>query len=295
MKLLRMSEGYTKDRTVRYFAVPRTFERLFKILDSYRYKEIEFFIANFGDESSLRLFECVPNKYKNALRADLTRKELAKLPLKTLLEHGFTLMTRSAVYHHDASLFLSFEVVDFDETYEKVSQDYASKLCDVPFTNTAYNVVIHAYKVGDRDLKIDTLYNMDLVYYKSGEEKPDHFYSNDGNEVVRNALPTVEYFIHNYGMHQNAEFSYKLIDATPYDGHPNWNRYIESRLIKCLKTGEPIEIRSVESSFNLNNPKGFKPHSPCVLYIDTEKSYRLKLQREYEREIKLLQGYRRSL
>lgn len=201
MKLLRMSEGYTKDRTVRYFAVPRTFERLFKILDSYRYKEIEFFIANFGDESSLRLFECVPNKYKNALRADLTRKELAKLPLKTLLEHGFTLMTRSAVYHHDASLFLSFEVVDFDETYEKVSQEYASKLCDVPFTNTAYNVVIHAYKVGDRDLKIDTLYNMDLVYYKSGEEKPDHFYSNDGNEVVRNALPTVEYFIHNYGMH----------------------------------------------------------------------------------------------
>lgn len=295
MKLLRMSEGYTKDRTVRYFAVPRTFDRLFKILDSYRYKITEFYIANFNDACSLSLFEHVPTKYKGAQRADLTRSELANLPLKSLLEHGFIALTRSAVYHHDASLYLSFELVDFDETYEKVTQEYASKLCDVPFTDTAYNLVIHAYKVGDQDLKIATLYNFDLVYYKSGEEKPDHFYSNDGNEVVRNALPTVEYFILNYGMHQNAEFSYKITDASHLDGHPNWNRYIEARLIKCLRTGEPIEIRSVESSFDLNNPRGFKPYSPCVLYIDTEKSYRLRLQREYEREIRLLQGYRKAL
>ena len=295
MRLLRMSEGYTGDRTVRYFVVPRTFERLFKILDSYRYKTTKFYIANFNDEYSLRLFEHVPTKYRNAQRADLTRSDLSKLPLKDLLEHGFIALTRSAVYHHDASLYLSFELVDFDETYEKVTQEYASKLCDVPFTDTVYNLVLHAYKVGDQDLKIDTLYNLDLVYYKRGEEKPDHFYSNDGNEVVRNALPTVEYFIHNYGMHQNAEFSYKIVDASPYDGHPNWNRYIESKLIKCLNTGEPTEIRSVESSFDLNNPRGLKPHSPCVLYIDTEKSYRLRLQREYEREIKLLQGYRKAL
>lgn len=73
MRLLKMSEGYTKDRTVRYFAVPRTFERLFKLLDSYRYKEIEFFIANFGDEHSLRLFEYVPTKYKKCSSCRLNK------------------------------------------------------------------------------------------------------------------------------------------------------------------------------------------------------------------------------
>ena len=56
-------------------------------------------------------------------------------------------------------------------------------------------------------------------------------------------------------------------------------------------------MQNLHTSWDLrdnNNPK-LQPTSPCVLYIDTEKSYRLRLQREYEREIRLLQGYRKAL
>lgn len=88
-----------------------------------------------------------------------------------------------------------------------------------------------------------------------------------------------------------------MVDTQPLYGSDQYNRYAERKLIKVLQTQEPLEIRSVESSWDLrgnNNPK-LQPTSPCVLYIDTEKSYRYKLQKEYERCVKALQGYRRAL
>ena len=239
----------------------------------------------------------MPTEYKDAMGAELTRSELAKIPLKSVLDFGFCVRVALRQYHHYASLYLDFDIVDFDEEYERLTQDYANKLCDVPITDAAYNLVIHGFKVGYGDLPVDSIYNLEKYLYRSGEEKPEHFYSNDGNEVVRNALPEVVYFIEHYGIRQNAEFDFKLVDNTPHlYGRAEYSRYAERKLIKVLQSQEPLEIRSVESSWNLNNkdPR-FQPTSPCVLYIDTEKSYRLKLQRDYEREIKLLQGYRKSL
>lgn len=298
MRLLRMTEGYeNRNKVVRYFSVPRTYERLFKILDSYRFKTGEIILGGFNNRPELKIRDYVPIKYKDVPVVDLTRSELVKIPLKSVLELGFCAHVKLRPYHHYASLYLDFDIVDSDEEYERLTQEYATKLCDVPITDTAYNLVIHGYTVGYGDLPVGSIYNLEKYFYKSGEEKPEHIYSNDGNEVVRNALPEVVYFIEHYGIRQNAEFDFKLVDNTPHlYGRAEYSRYAERKLIKVLQSQEPLEIRSVESSWNLNNkdPR-FQPTSPCVLYIDTEKSYRIKLQREYEREIKLLQGYRKAL
>lgn len=298
MRLLRMTEGYeNRNKVVRYFSVPRTYERLFKILDSYRFKTGEIILGGFNNRPELKIRDYVPIKYKDVPVVDLTRSELVKIPLKSVLELGFCARVKLRPYHHYASLYLDFDIVDSDKEYERLTQEYATKLCDVPITDTAYNLVIHGYTVGYGDLPVGSIYNLEKYFYKSGEEKPEHIYSNDGNEVVRNALPEVVYFIEHYGIRQNAEFDFKLVDNTPHlYGRAEYSRYAERKLIKVLQSQEPLEIRSVESSWNLNNkdPR-FQPTSPCVLYIDTEKSYRIKLQREYEREIKLLQGYRKAL
>lgn len=298
MRLLRLTEGYeNRNKVVRYFAVPRTYDRLFKILDSYRFKTGKITLGNFNNRPELNIRKYVPTEYKDAMGAELTRSELAKIPLKSVLDFGFCVRVALRQYHHYASLYLDFDIVDFDEEYERLTQEYATKLCDVPITDAAYNLVIHSFKVGYGDLPVDSIYNLEKYLYRSGEEKPEHFYSNDGNEVVRNALPEVVYFIEHYGIRQNAEFDFKLVDNTPHlYGRAEYSRYAERKLIKVLQSQEPLEIRSVESSWNLNNkdPR-FQPTSPCVLYIDTEKSYRLRLQREYEREIRLLQGYRKAL
>lgn len=298
MRLLRMTEGYeNRNKVVRYFSVPRTYERLFKILDSYRFKTGEIILGGFNNRPELKIRDYVPIKYKDVPVVDLTRSELVKIPLKSVLELGFCTRAKLRPYHNYASLYLDFDIVDSDEEYERLTQEYATKLCDVPITDTAYNLVIHGYTVGYGDLPVGSIYNLEKYFYKSGEEKPEHFYSNDGNEVVRNALPEVVYFIEHYGIRQNAEFDFKLVDNTPHlYGRAEYSRYAERKLIKVLQSQEPLEIRSVESSWNLNNkdPR-FQPTSPCVFYIDTEKSYRLKLQREYEKEIKLLQGYRKAL
>ena len=293
-----MTEGYeNRNKVVRYFSVPRTYERLFKILDSYRFKTGEIILGGFNNRPELKIRDYVPIKYKDVPVVDLTRSELVKIPLKSVLELGFCAHVKLRPYHHYASLYLDFDIVDSDEEYERLTQEYATKLCDVPITDTAYNLVIHGYTVGYGDLPVDSIYNLEKYLYRSGEEKPEHFYSNDGNEVVRKAIPEVVYFIEHYGIRQNAEFDFKLVDNTPHlYGRAEYSRYAERKLIKVLQSQEPLEIRSVESSWNLNNkdPR-FQPTSPCVLYIDTEKSYRIKLQREYEREIKLLQGYRKAL
>lgn len=298
MRLLRMTEGYeNRNKVVRYFSVPRTYERLFKILDSYRFKTGEIILGGFNNRPELKIRDYVPIKYKDVPVVDLTRSELVKIPLKSVLELGFCTRVKLRPYHNYASLYLDFDIVDSDEEYERLTQEYATKLCDVPITDTAYNLVIHGFRVGYGDLPVDSIYNLEKYLYRSGEEKPEHFYSNDGNEVVRNALPEVVYFIEHYGIRQNAEFDFKLVDNTPHlYGRAEYSRYAERKLIKVLQSQEPLEIRSVESSWDLNNkdPR-FQPTSPCVLYIDTEKSYRLKLQREYEKEIKLLQGYRKAL
>lgn len=298
MRLLRMTEGYeNRNKVVRYFSVPRTYERLFKILDSYRFKTGEIILGGFNNRPELKIRDYVPIKYKDVPVVDLTRSELVKIPLKSVLELGFCTRVKLRPYHNYASLYLDFDIVDYDEEYERLTQEYATKLCDVPITDTAYNLVIHGFRVGYGDLPVDSIYNLEKYLYRSGEEKPEHFYSNDGNEVVRNALPEVVYFIEHYGIRQNAEFDFKLVDNTPHlYGRAEYSRYAERKLIKVLQSQEPLEIRSVESSWDLNNkdPR-FQPTSPCVLYIDTEKSYRLKLQREYEKEIKLLQGYRKAL
>ena len=298
MRLLRMTEGYeNRNKVVRYFSVPRTYERLFKILDSYRFKTGEIILGGFNNRPELKIRDYVPIKYKDVPVVDLTRSELVKLPLKSVLELGFCAHVKLRPYHHYASLYLDFDIVDSDEEYERLTQEYATKLCDVPITDTAYNLVIHGYTVGYGDLPVGSIYNLEKYFYKSGEEKPEHIYSNDGNEVVRNALPEVVYFIEHYGVRQNAEFDFKLVDNTPHlYGRAEYSRYAERKLIKVLQSQEPLEIRSVESSWNLNNkdPR-FQPTSPCVLYIETEKSYRYKLQKEYERSIKALQGYRKSL
>lgn len=298
MRLLRMTEGYeNRNKVVRYFSVPRTYERLFKILDSYRFKTGEIILGGFNNRPELKIRDYVPIKYKDVPVVDLTRSELVKIPLKSVLELGFCTRVKLRPYHNYASLYLDFDIVDSDEEYERLTQEYATKLCDVPITDTAYNLVIHGYTAGYGDLPVDSIYNLEKYLYRSGEEKPEHFYSNDGNEVVRNALPEVVYFIEHYGIRQNAEFDFKLVDNTPHlYGRAEYSRYAERKLIKVLQSQEPLEIRSVESSWDLNNkdPR-FQPTSPCVLYIDTEKSYRLKLQREYEKEIKLLQGYRKAL
>lgn len=298
MRLLRMTEGYeNRNKVVRYFSVPRTYDRLFKILDSYRFKTGEIILGGFNNRPELKIRDYVPIKYKDVPVVDLTRSELVKIPLKSVLELGFCTRVKLRPYHNYASLYLDFDIVDSDEEYERLTQEYATKLCDVPITDTAYNLVIHGYTVGYGDLPVGSIYNLEKYFYKSGEEKPEHFYSNDGNEVVRNALPEVVYFIEHYGIHQNAEFDFKLVDNTPHlYGRAEYSRYAERKLIKVLQSQEPLEIRSVESSWDLNNkdPR-FQPTSPCVLYIDTEKSYRYKLQKEYERNIKALQGYRKAL
>lgn len=298
MRLLRLTEGYeNRNKVVRYFSVPRTYERLFKILDSYRFKTDKIMLGNFNNRPELKIRDYVPIKYKDVPVVDLTRSELVKIPLKSVLELGFCTRVKLRPYHNYASLYLDFDIVESDEEYERLTQEYATKLCDVPITDTAYNLVIHGYTVGYGDLPVGSIYNLEKYFYKSGEEKPEHIYSNDGNEVVSHARPAVVWFIEHYGIHQNAEFTYKLVDTQPLYGSDQYNRYAERKLIKVLQTQEPLEIRSVESSWDLrdnNNPK-LQPTSPCVLYIDTEKSYRYKLQKEYERCVKALQGYRRAL
>ena len=175
MRLLRMTEGYeNRNKVVRYFSVPRTYERLFKILDSCRFKTGEIILGGFNNRPELKIRDYVPIKYKDVPVVDLTRSELVKIPLKSVLELGFCARVKLRPYHHYASLYLDFDIVDSDEEYERLTQECATKLCDVPITDTAYNLVIHGYTVGYGDLPVGSIYNLEKYFYKSGEEKPEH-------------------------------------------------------------------------------------------------------------------------
>lgn len=77
MRLLRMTEGYeNRNKVVRYFSVPRTYERLFKILDSYRFKTGEIILGGFNNRPELKIRDYVPIKYKDVPVVDLTILDL---------------------------------------------------------------------------------------------------------------------------------------------------------------------------------------------------------------------------
>ena len=136
MKLLRVSEGSTLiySETIRYFSLPKSYHRLLKIFEKCGYQS-KTDMLSLLDTS---LFNPLSGEYKTIQsneneRMGFTFEQLAQNPLNEILNCGvqLTLNTKTT---SNGNKFLWFVVVDFNDTYELFTHNYASMLFEIPMT-----------------------------------------------------------------------------------------------------------------------------------------------------------------
>mgnify|MGYP000898155434 CR=1 FL=1 len=156
MKLLRMSEGSTLiySETIRYFSLPKSYTRLLKIFEKYGYQS-KTDMLSLLDTS---LFNSVSGEYKITQsneneRMGFTFEQLASNPLNEVLNCGIqlTLTTKTT---SNGNKFLWFVVVDFNDTYELFTQNYASMLSEIPMTEETKFERLHLQREYEREIKL---------------------------------------------------------------------------------------------------------------------------------------------
>lgn len=295
MKLLRVSEGYdfSLRKTIRYFSIPRSYDRLYKILTHYQSRGI---IINPHGDRHLNYESYIYSLSDLELGSTKSYlfQELLEFPLKDLLLQGLQIESKGGTHYHSktSNYSLWLEIIDTDDRINELQRYLGEDLHNVPYTGVDYSLVLQAYKAGDRDLPILSLdkYTGKFVPYLTS---PEHFASNNNRDVVekgyRYFFPILKDLI---GFYYNFPVD---LDSEGLPSNYNYRSYIESKFISCLKFKNTIEIRVVET-FYLENPSHFKkPIRPVVFYIDTEETYRFNRQYEYEHELELLKGYRKAL
>lgn len=156
MKLLRMSEGSTLlySDTVRYFSLPKSYTRLLKIFEKYGYQS-KTDMLSLLDTS---LFNSLSGEYKITQsneneRMGFTFEQLASNPLNEVLNCGIqlTLTTKTT---SNGNKFLWFVGVDFNDTYELFTQNYASMLSEIPMTEETKFERLHLQHEYEREIKL---------------------------------------------------------------------------------------------------------------------------------------------
>lgn len=156
MKLLRMSEGSTLlySDTVRYFSLPKSYTRLLKIFEKYGYQS-KTDMLSLLDTS---LFNSLSGEYKTTQsneneRMGFTFEQLASNPLNEVLNCGIqlTLTTKTT---SNGNKFLWFVVVDFNDTYELFTHNYASMLSEIPMTEETKFERLHLQREYEREIKL---------------------------------------------------------------------------------------------------------------------------------------------
>lgn len=156
MKLLRMSEGSTLiySETIRYFSLPKSYIRLLKIFEKYGYQS-KTDMLSLLDTS---LFTSLSGEYKTTQsneneRMGFTFEQLASNPLNEILNCGIQL-TLNAKTTPSETKFLWFVVVDFNDTYELFTQNYASMLSEIPMTEETKFERLHLQREYEREIKL---------------------------------------------------------------------------------------------------------------------------------------------
>lgn len=156
MKLLRMSEGSTLlySDTVRYFSLPKSYARLLKIFEKYGYQS-KTDMLSLLDTS---LFTSLSGEYKTTQsneneRMGFTFEQLASNPLNEVLNCGIqlTLTTKTT---SNGNKFLWFVVVDFNDTYELFTHNYASMLSEIPMTEETKSERLRLQREYEREIKL---------------------------------------------------------------------------------------------------------------------------------------------
>ena len=156
MKLLRMSEGSTLlySDTVRYFSLPKSYARLLKIFEKYGYQS-KTDMLSLLDTS---LFTSLSGEYKTTQsneneRMGFTFEQLASNPLNEVLNCGIqlTLTTKTT---SNGNKFLWFVVVNFNDTYELFTHNYASMLSEIPMTEETKSERLRLQREYEREIKL---------------------------------------------------------------------------------------------------------------------------------------------
>lgn len=156
MKLLRLSEGSTfiYSETIRYFSLPKSYTRLLKIFEKYGYQS-KHDVISLLDASS---FSPMSGEYKTTQsneneRMGFTFEQLASNPLNEVLNCGIqvTLNTNTTP---NGSKFLWFDVVDFNDTYELLTHNYASMFSEIPMTEETKFERLHLQREYEREIKL---------------------------------------------------------------------------------------------------------------------------------------------
>ena len=156
MKLLRMGEGATflYSNTVRYFSLPKNYTRLLKILKSRGYQPNLDIIFLLSFTSFVPLY----GEYKR-LQSDenermvFTFEQLSLNPLTEVLNSGLQ-VTLFSKDDSNENKFLWFDIVDFNDTYELFTHNYASMLSEIPMTEEIKFERLHLQREYEREIKL---------------------------------------------------------------------------------------------------------------------------------------------
>lgn len=156
MKLLRMSEGSTLiySETIRYFSLPKSYHRLLKIFEKCGYQS-KIDMLSLLDTSS---FNPLSGEYKTTQsneneRMGFTFEQLASNPLNKILNCGIQL-TLNTKTTSNGNKYLWFVVVDFNDTYELFTHNYASMLSEFPMTEETKFERLHLQREYEREIKL---------------------------------------------------------------------------------------------------------------------------------------------
>ena len=156
MKLLRMSEGSTLiySETIRYFSLPKSYTKLLKIFEKCGYQSKADTLSLLDTSSFSPLF----GEYKTLQsnedeRMGFTFEQLASNPLNEILNCGIQL-TLNAKTTPSETKILWFNVVDFNETYELFTHNYASMISEIPMTEETKYERLHLQYEYEREIKL---------------------------------------------------------------------------------------------------------------------------------------------
>lgn len=156
MKLLRLSEGSTLiySETIRYFSLPKSYTRLLKIFENYGYQLKSDMISLL----EFSTFSPLSGEYKTTQsneneRMGFTFEQLASNPLNEVLNCGIqlTLTTKTT---SNGDKFLWFVVIDFNDTYELFTHNYASMLFEIPMTEETKSERLKLQREYERELRL---------------------------------------------------------------------------------------------------------------------------------------------
>lgn len=156
MKLLKMSEGSTLiySETIRYFSLPKSYNRLLKIFDKCGYQS-KTDMLSLLDTSS---FNPLSGEYKTTQsneneRMGFTFEQLASNPLNEILNCGIQLTLNTKTTPTEVK-FLWFVVVEFNDTYELFTHNYASRLSEILRTEETKFERLHLQREYEREIKL---------------------------------------------------------------------------------------------------------------------------------------------